>query len=172
MKDANAAVSFAPIASPSARILILGSLPGVKSLEANQYYAHPRNAFWRIMADIYRFDATAPYEIRVESLMAAGIAVWDVLQFCVRPGSLDSSIDKRSQVPNDFRSFFLAHANIGSVFFNGAAAEAAFRSFGLHALGVRDISFRRLPSSSPAHAVAYGEKALAWRKELDALNSG
>jgi hypoxanthine-DNA glycosylase len=170
MKAMASVVSFAPIASPSAQILILGTMPGMKSLQENQYYAHPRNAFWRIMADIYGFSADAPYESRVESLVAAGVAVWDVLQFCVRPGSLDSSIEKRSRVPNDFESFFRAHPNIRSVFFNGAAAEATFRDCGVRLLGVRDISFARLPSSSPAHAVSYENKVRAWREALEGLD--
>jgi len=93
--------SFPPIAKPSASILILGSMPGIASLEATQYYAHPRNAFWPIMADLYGFEVTLPYPARIEALKAANVALWDVLQQCERQGSLDSAIKKASRIPND-----------------------------------------------------------------------
>lgn len=81
---------FNPITNQSAKILILGSMPGVKSLEANEYYAHPRNAFWPIMNAIFGFDAALPYTQRIAALKAANVALWDVLQQCERTGSLDS----------------------------------------------------------------------------------
>ena len=83
---------FPPIASPDARILILGSMPGRASLAAGQYYAHPRNAFWPIMGSLLDFDASRDYPARVDALKVAGIAVWDILDSCHRPGSLDSAI--------------------------------------------------------------------------------
>ncbi len=88
--------SFPPIAAPGARLLILGSMPGAASLAAGQYYAHPRNAFWPILAALCHFPADAPYAARVAALQAAGVAVWDVLQSCVRPGSLDTAIERSS----------------------------------------------------------------------------
>jgi double-stranded uracil-DNA glycosylase len=155
--------SFNPIADKSARVLVLGSMPGVLSLKANQYYAHPRNAFWRIMSSIYGFSAEAPYESRVEKLKASGVALWDVLHVCVRVGSLDSAIEAGSRVPNDFPSFFQQHPHIKFVGFNGAEAEKCFSIYALPHLNVSGITFARLPSSSPAHAVSLEKKVAAWR---------
>lgn len=158
--------SFAPIEHPSARALILGSMPGVASLAAGQYYAHPRNAFWPIMAGLCGFDAELPYARRVAALKAAGIALWDVLQSCHRPGSLDAAIASESRVPNDFRAFFAAHPGIRLVAFNGAAAEKNFNALVLPHLAIDGIRLVRLPSTSPAHAVALEMKLSVWREAL------
>jgi double-stranded uracil-DNA glycosylase len=114
-------------------------MPGVLSLKANQYYAHPRNAFWRIMSSIYGFSAEAPYESRVEKLKASGVALWDVLHVCVRVGSLDSAIEAGSRVPNDFPSFFQQHPHIKFVGFNGAEAEKSFSTYALPHLDVSGV---------------------------------
>lgn len=145
---------------------MLGSMPGVLSLEANQYYAHPRNAFWQIMSSIYGFSDELPYESRVEKLKASGVAIWDVLQSCIRIGSLDSAIEKGSRVANDFQSFFKQHPHIKLVGFNGAEAEKSFVTYVLPNLDVSGITFARLPSSSPAHAVSLQKKIAAWRMAL------
>lgn len=159
--------SFPPLSRPSATVLVLGSMPGVASLRAQQYYAHPRNHFWPIMANIVGFDAAAPYAQRVAALTGAGIAVWDVLQSCVRPGSLDSAIQAGTRVPNDFAAFFAAHPAIRQVLFNGAEAEKSFNAHVLKGLqaaaGLRCV---RLPSTSPAHAVGFEYKLAAWRAAL------
>lgn len=164
----SAVTSFSPIADKSARVLVLGSMPGVLSLKAKQYYAHPRNAFWRIMASIYGFSADLPYESRVEQLKASGVALWDVLHACVRVGSLDSAIEKGSRVPNNFQSFFQQHPRINFVGFNGVEAERSFNTYALPHLDISGISFARLPSSSPAHAVSLEQKVAAWRAALGA----
>ena len=111
-KSTGIITSFSPIANKSANILILGSMPGLASLAANQYYAHPRNGFWRIMADIYGFNPASNYDSKVESLNASGVAVWDVLQSCERFGSLDSAIINGSRVCNDFQTFFEQYSEI------------------------------------------------------------
>jgi len=158
--------SFAPIAGRSARVLILGSMPGRASLQAGRYYAHRQNAFWRIASELLGFDPGAPYEIRVKALASARIAVWDVLHSCVRQGSLDTMIEDDSEIANDFRAFFRAHRGITHVFFNGAKAEASFKRHVLPGIGIR-LRYKRLPSTSPAHAsVPYRRKLAAWRAIL------
>ena len=111
--------SFPPIASPSARILILGSMPGKKSLEMNQYYAHPQNLFWPFMAELLGFDKRLDYAQRTAKLLENQIALWDVLQHCHREGSMDHAIQKDSMIPNDFALFLKSHKQITKIFFNG-----------------------------------------------------
>ena len=155
---------FPPIAGPDARVLILGSLPGQASLAARQYYAHPRNAFWPILAEIVGFAADAPYEARTAALVRAGIAVWDVCAAATRPGSLDSAIAAASVKPNDFAAFFAAHPRIARVAFNGAAAATLYRRHCLPDLG---RVFVRLPSTSPAHAsMNFAAKCAKWSQGL------
>lgn len=165
--------SFPPIAAPDARVLILGSMPGVASLEAQRYYAHPRNAFWRIVGELYGFEPSLPYEARCERLRAAGVAVWDVLKSCRREGSLDSAIERDSEEANDFAGFLANHRQVGLIAFNGRKAETAFRRHVVPALDgpTRErLGLVLLPSTSPAHAgVAYEEKLAAWRGALYAV---
>ncbi len=148
--------SFAPIADPQAEILILGSMPGQASLAANQYYAHPQNAFWRIIGELLAFDpAVVSYAEKTNALKSARIALWDVLQSCQRTGSLDSGIETGSQIVNDFPAFFAAHTQIRHVFFNGTKAETCFRRYVLkidQSEAIHRIPLIRLPSTSPAHA--------------------
>jgi hypoxanthine-DNA glycosylase len=158
--------SFRPIAAKDARILVLGSMPGRRSLEARQYYAHRQNAFWRILGSLLGFEATAPYAARVRAVRRARIAVWDVLHSCVREGSLDTSIE--AEIANDFERFFRAHPGMTHVYFNGAKAEASFRRHVLPGLA-RALRYRRLPSTSPAHAsLPFARKLAAWRAILKA----
>ncbi|MGZ5000921.1 MAG: DNA-deoxyinosine glycosylase [Methylomonas sp.] len=160
--------SFPPIAGKGARILILGSMPGKVSLEAHQYYAHPRNLFWPIMGELVGAYPGLDYPERTRILIANGIALWDVLKSCRRPGSLDANIDKSSMVINDFKAFFEAHPQIKRVFFNGATAEHGFRRHVLPDLSAEGLAFRRLPSTSPAHAaLSYQQKLEIWRVIID-----
>lgn len=161
--------SFPPIAGRGARVLVLGSMPGRASLEAGRYYAHPHNAFWRIVGELLEIDPRAPYAARVRALKAARIAVWDVLHSCVREGSLDTRIEE--ELANDFAAFFRRHRGITHVFFNGAKAEASYRRHVLTGMtaGLRDrvLYFRRLPSTSPAHAsLPFARKLKAWQAIL------
>ena len=152
-----------PIVGDGARGLILGNMPSAMSLAAQQYYANPRNGFWRITGDIFGFAVSAAYDDRVAALCASGVAVWDVLRFCRRQGSLDSAIELDSMVANDFESFFDAHPAIDRVFFNGAAAE---KNFGRFAGVERHLRYRRLPSTSPAQTMRYADKLSAWREAM------
>jgi hypoxanthine-DNA glycosylase len=149
-----------PIIDESARLLILGNMPSVMSLAAQQYYANPRNAFWRITGEIFGFDASAAYQDRTAALLAHRVAVWDVLRLCRRQGSLDSAIAPDSMVANDFGPLFDAHPHIEWVLFNGAAAE---KNFG-RLVGIDwPVRYRRLPSTSPAQTMRFEEKLRAWR---------
>lgn len=166
------AISFPPVAAPDARILILGSMPGVASLQAQRYYAHPRNAFWPIMASLLGFSADAPYPDRLRKLMAARIALWDVLQSCHRPGSLDSAIDPRSQIANDFASFFRTHAQIELICFNGGKAAETFHKQVAPTLQMPALRCLQLPSTSPAHAaLSFDAKLQRWRDALHGFQS-
>lgn len=161
--------SFSPIADSSAKILILGSMPGTESLKQNQYYAHPRNAFWPIMAALFKVGVDQPYETRIAELKACHVAVWDVLQTCFRPGSLDSAIQFGSRIPNDFETFFKTHSRIHTVAFNGAEAEKSFKRYVLPQINGTGLSFVRLPSTSPAHAITLEKKIDAWRAGFKVL---
>ena len=112
--------SFPPLADAQARLLILGSMPGKASLQANRYYAHPRNAFWPIVERLFHLAPGLAYDERCAQLVRQGVAVWDVLMSCTRESSMDADIDTSSIVPNDFAGFFAAHPAIGRIYFNGA----------------------------------------------------
>ena len=134
---------------------------------ASKYYAHTRNHFWRLMADITKVNATATYAERSAALLAAGIALWDVLQSCRRAGSLDNAIEKETVVTNDFGSFFQGHPHIQRVYFNGSAAEQFYRRLVLPELKVgRELEYFRLPSSSPANATYTFERKLEYWREI------
>ena len=157
---------FPPVANRNARILILGSMPGKESLRAQQYYAHPRNAFWRIMHCLFDIDASLPYEVRCQHLMARHVALWDVLHACTRSSSLDSDIDETSIVPNDFQQFLTSHQNIQTICFNGGKAEEIYQKHVLPRLpnNLVQLPLIRLPSTSPAHAaLSFEEKVTRWR---------
>lgn len=153
--------SFPPLVAPGARILILGNMPGVASLQAQRYYAYERNAFWRLTAALFGFDAAAPYDDRVTALTAAEVAVWDVLKHCRRIGSLDSAVEPDSMVANDFERLFAAYPTITHVYFNGAAAEKNYRRL---VTAPARLEFTRLPSSSPAQTMSFDAKLAAWRR--------
>ena len=156
---------FAPIARGDARILILGSLPGQRSLQAGQYYAHPQNAFWRIMRDLVGAEGT--YEQRCAELVKHGIALWDVLAESLRPGSMDADIKLDSAKANDFCSFFLRHPDIERLCFNGQKAAQMYSRFVDDAgSGLQQDT---LPSTSPAYAaMAYPQKLARWRSAVEA----
>jgi double-stranded uracil-DNA glycosylase len=163
--------SFPPIAQRTARVLILGTMPGRVSLRERQYYAHPQNAFWRITGAILGFDPALPYPERVASVQSAGIAIWDVLKACAREGSLDSAIDAASVVPNDFAAFLAEHSRIHRICFNGATAQAIYMKHVRPRLGNgEDVEYLRLPSTSPANAsLSLAEKARAWQAIVPGL---
>lgn len=156
---------FPPVVDLHARALILGSMPGRASLEENQYYAMPRNVFWRIMGDLFGAGPGLPYRDRLKAMLNSRIALWDVLESCYRPGSLDSSIDPSSARSNDFENLFDRYPTIRHVFFNGRKAADIYMREVLPIVEKKcsKKSYRALPSTSPAHAaMPYAEKLEEW----------
>jgi len=156
--------SFPPLTGFEARVLVLGSMPGKASLRAQQYYAHPRNLFWKLSAEVLGFALPEAYDQRLAALRSHGVVLWDVLQSCSRESSQDSDIDAATAVPNDFATFFAAHPNIRRVCFNGAAAGALYARHVRPELPALAVEYRQLPSSSPANAsVPWADKLRAWQ---------
>jgi len=146
--------SFPPIADEFARILVLGTMPSATSLQQVEYYAHPQNAFWWIMSQLFGFSISDDYSKRIVHLRKAQVAVWDVLEQCERPkSSLDSHIKRSSEQVNDLPTFFSQHQKLNCVGFNGLKAQEIFyRHFSQNVLDEHAIRSVLLPSSSPANA--------------------
>jgi len=163
---------FPPVEPNKCRLLILGSMPGKASLQATRYYAHPRNAFWPIMGELLGFDPKADYAKRLQALQEAGIGLWDVMQSCVRPSSLDSDILETSIIANDFSDWFRRHPHTQAILCNGGKA---FQSYQRHVLPLLDEPFRQLPlsqlpSTSPAYAsLTLQQKQQKWHNTMEKL---
>lgn len=158
---------FPAVARSDASILILGSLPGQRSIAEQQYYAHPNNAFWPIMKALFGIDGD--YRERLKQLLEHRIALWDVLSCSVRPGSLDARIKLDSARANDFESFLQGHPDIRLIAFNGKKAEQLFNRFVAGTLTNRDICKTALPSTSPAYAaMPFSGKLVRWRRAITA----
>lgn len=162
-----------PQIAPGCRVLVLGSMPGDASLNAGQYYAHPRNRFWPLMGRLCGVDAGQPYESRLQALHAAGIGLWDVIAECRRRGSLDAAIVRDTEIPNPIAERLSEWPDLRVVAFNGGKAAEAFRHHvqpGLDAALNRRIALLPLPSTSPANA-AFGLERLvqAWAPVRDYL---
>jgi double-stranded uracil-DNA glycosylase len=160
---------FPPVAARDAEVLVLGSLPGERSIAMQQYYAQERNAFWRIMGDLCGAEPRLAYAARLKRLCASGIALWDVLAAGERRGSLDSAIVTSTIAVNDFHAFFGAHARIRLICFNGRTAENLYRRRVLPTLpaAAAGTPSRLLPSTSPAHAArSYEQKLALWSEAL------
>ena len=163
---------FPPVSSGRAIVLILGSLPGRKSLEVGEYYANPRNDFWRMMSRLLGANPELAYAKRKRILARNGIALWDVLAAAQRQGSLDSSIVGSSEVPNDFRKFLKSHRSIRLVCFNGKKASDLYRRRVLPTLNghFSAIRYETLPSTSAAHAsMSFDRKLSRWSIVRDEL---
>jgi hypoxanthine-DNA glycosylase len=153
---------FAPVAGPGTRVLILGSLPGMASLAAAQYYAHPRNGFWRLVGGVIGVDLVAlPYPDRLTALGAAGIGLWDVVGSAERQGSLDQAI--RDPELADLAWLVTTLPDLRAIAFNGATAARLGRPrlAGIWPEG-GGPDLLALPSSSPAHTIPFAEKARRW----------
>lgn len=150
--------SFAPVVAPDTRVLILGSLPGERSLAERRYYAHPQNRFWRLVGWVTEIDLEAlPYEARLEALLAAGIGLWDTVASARRIGSLDAAI--REAEHNPLAELVAALPELRAVAFNGATSAR----IGMAALAGSPLALLPLPSSSPAYAaMPLPEKRKLW----------
>ena len=158
--------SFLPIEPPSARILILGTMPSVQSLKQRQYYANPQNMFWRLLFALWEKPLPADYAKRVSFIKEKRIALWDVLKACDREGSLDSSI--KNPQPNDINQFLVRQPGIHTLFFNSQNAERFFKKLVANTLE-SPIKTITLPSSSPARAMRFEEKLARWRVVRESL---
>ena len=149
--------------TPQARVLIVGSMPSVKSLADSEYYAHPRNAFWPVMFEIFGVEPTRDYEAKKALIRDHGLALWDAAQACEREGSLDSNM--RDITYNDFAALFESCPHIHTVLCNGGTAHSLFVKSG-YAQGKNVI---RMPSTSPAYTMAYAKKLESWKETLQTV---
>jgi hypoxanthine-DNA glycosylase len=158
---------FAPVVDAHTRLLVLGSLPGEKSLAQSQYYAHKQNRFWMLMSAVIGVDLVPlDYELRLQTLLQHGVGLWDVVAEAHRTGSLDSNIRNRDD--NDLPGLLARHPHITAIAFNGGTAH----KLGLKVLGAQAARYRiaALPSSSPAYTLAYAEKLGQWGMLKDLLS--
>jgi len=147
-----------PVSGESPRVLVLGSFPSALSLSHGEYYGNPRNRFWTVMEELFGIPAELSYSDRCRCITGVGIALWDVVSTCSRPGSADSRI--RNAVPNDIAGFILVHPSVVLVALNGSSAG---RLYHRHA-AVPGIPAITLPSTSPANAsVPLAVKIRAWK---------
>ncbi|KQT18343.1 DNA-deoxyinosine glycosylase [Chryseobacterium sp. Leaf404] len=150
--------SFPPVINEESKILILGSVPGVKSLEKQEYYGHPQNKFWKIIFELFNEDFTENYKEKIKILKKNNIAVWDVIDTCERKGSLDSEI--RNEEANDIRNLLETHPNIQAIFCNGGKSYKNLKKI----LDKNsEIPVYLLPSTSPLHTISYERKLEDWK---------
>lgn len=161
MKDTRI-FSFEPVADENSRLLILGTMPSVKSLEAEFYYAHPRNAFWPILSECFGCAVPETTEEKKGMLLENGVALWDVAKSCIREGSLDTAM-KEIEL-NDFEAFFRKYPKIDKVLLNGGMAWSLYRR--LPEKLVRSRPCVKMPSTSPAYTMKYEKKLEIWKQEI------
>lgn len=154
--------SYEPVADSACRLLILGTMPSVKSLEAGFYYAHPRNAFWPMMAEILEAPLPGSVAEKKRLLLGRRIALWDVARSCVRKGSLDA--DMRQIELNDFEWFFERYPGIEKVLLNGGTAWKLYHRLPESMIFARPCFL--MPSTSPAYTLPYARKLEAWRAAI------
>ena len=150
--------SFPPFVNPQTEILILGTMPGIASLEKQEYYAHKRNHFWNIMYTLLdNLPVSEIFEEKIELLQANNIGLWDVLENCERKGSLDIHI--KNQKENDFETLFKEFPGITKIIFNGKESHKYFlKKFGQ----IKGITYYVMPSTSPANTMSFENKLKNW----------
>ena len=161
--------SFKPSIDNNSRVLILGSMPGVKSLEDRQYYAHPQNRFWKVMGyicnkpELPEFD----YDLKLKTLLDNNIALWDTIKSCKRDGSLDSKI--QNETPNDIRKLLKKYPNIKTICLNGNKSYSAFKKYFPDL--IEKYTCCKMPSTSPANAKYNLDKLIEeYRLSIKLLN--
>jgi double-stranded uracil-DNA glycosylase len=158
---------LAPLYQPTAKILILGSMPGQASLDSQQYYGHPRNQFWPLLEQLFGIDASLAYPNRCQQALAAQVALWDVIGSCQRAGSLDSAIVGSSIRFNPLLELCQQLPDLQQIWFNGGKAVQSFRQYQRQLPDCwpdPKILIRELPSTSPAHAsLTFAEKLTIWQ---------
>jgi hypoxanthine-DNA glycosylase len=163
--------SFPPQVGNGCRVLVLGTVPSARSLAMHQSYAHPHNLFWPFMGELFDAGPDLAYAERIRRLHARGIGIWDVLMHCERPGSLDSSIVKTSEVPNAIPALLARYPTIRAIALNGGKAAEGFRRYIEPKLkpALRErIDVLALPSTSPANAsLSRAVKFARWRVLAD-----
>lgn len=159
--------SFSPLIDDQSEILILGSIPGVKSLEKQQYYAHPQNKFWKIIFELLHEEFTENYTERLKILKKHHIALWDVIDTCERKGSLDSEI--KNEETNQIAELLEEHPNVKAIFCNGGKSYKSLQKL----LGKNyRLPIYQLPSTSPLHTVSFEKKFEEWKVILEFLDQG
>lgn len=152
--------SLAPIINKDSKVLILGSIPGKKSLDKQEYYGNDRNAFWKIIYTLYDTELEEDYDKKIDFIQSKNIALWDVIENCNREGSLDTNI--KNEKPNDFEKLFKDYPKIKHVFFNGGKAADVFKKrvgFDIS----KDIEYEKLTSTSPANTIKFEKKLDLWK---------
>lgn len=162
--------SFSPVVTEECTVLVLGTMPGVDSLNGQEYYAHKQNAFWFIMGECFGASFDLPYDERLQILTQNNIALWDVLFQCQREGSLDSKI--RNEKANDIEAFIGLHKKLQRILFNGKKAEQLFNKYitlpkNSRGNYINNLKFFTVPSSSPAMAMlSKAQKLTIWKEAL------
>jgi hypoxanthine-DNA glycosylase len=161
---------LAPLYQPTAKILILGSMPGQASLDSQQYYGHPRNQFWPLLQQLFGIDASLEYSGRCQQALQAKVALWDVIGHCQRAGSLDSAIVGSSIRFNPLAELCQQLPDLQQIWLNGGKAAQSFRQYQRQQAPRwpdAGIIVHQLPSTSPAHAsLTFAKKLLLWRQAL------
>ena len=153
--------SFAPVINADTRVVLLGSLPGEVSLAAAQYYAHPRNQFWRLLGEVLGLElVTLDYATRLQAVLQHRVGLWDVVARAQRRGSLDSQL--REVETNDFTHLTALAPQLRAIGCNGGEAWRRASNFGPGWFAQQGIHMRALPSSSPAYTLPYAEKRNIW----------
>lgn len=154
--------AFPPIIDTESKILILGTMPGEKSLELREYYGNRGNQFWRLLFGLMGKELSHDYTVKINFLKENHIALWDVLEYCEREGSLDSKI--KNEISNDFKSFYKSYPDIQYVFFSSKNAAVYYDKYVGKSAG---ITYEILPSPSGANATkSFAEKLQIWREKI------
>ena len=166
IKTDNYCESFSPVVGTDPKILILGTMPGRKSLEMQEYYSHPRNILWKIIFNLLKVTETNTYSEKIELVKERQIALWDVCYSCRREGSLDSNI--KDETPNQIPDFLKRYPSIEIIIFNGQKAREKYLKYFDYSEG---LEYHCLPSTSPANtSMNFQEKIVKWSHTINYHN--